>query len=102
MQAIWTTLEHGTSAYFHSDAALFARNARNAYAYLEAHGGNTLWAVRALLADVQWKLLAEYPDCLWKRYDPRISTSTERAAYNLMVNLPGELIPFERLNEKAR
>lgn len=53
VQAIWTTLEHGTCAYFHPDASLVSRHARNAYGYLEAYGGDTLKAVRALLAEVQ-------------------------------------------------
>lgn len=45
---IWTTHEHGTSANLHTDAAIVARHVFNAYVDFEAHGNNTLWAVRAV------------------------------------------------------
>ena len=100
VQAIWTTLEHGTSAYFHPGAPLVARHAQNAYAYLREHSGDTFRATRALLAEFTLKLLFKFHHSLWKAYGCCIASSTDRAAYNLMGNFPGDVVPLERLNKR--
>ena len=77
------------------------QHAKNAYNYLHVHGGDLLREVRSMLAEVQWKVLADFPWAIFKTNDIRIGTSAERAAYNLLANLPEDVVPVERLKEKA-
>ena len=101
VDAILTELEHGTKDYFHPDGARVVQYAKNAYNYLHAHAGKLLHDVRSMLAEVEWKALADIPGALFKTNGVCIATSAERAAYNLFANLPENVVPVERLNEKA-
>ena len=47
-----------------------------------------LRTVRSFLSGVQWKILAVYPDTLWKTYGQWVANPTERATYNFMATLP--------------
>ena len=66
------------------------------------YGGDLLREVRSMLTDVQWKILADFPKALFKTNGIRIVTSTERAAYNHLNNLPEDIVPVERLKDNAR
>ena len=101
VDAIWTDLEHGTKDYFHPDGARVVQYAKNAYNYLHDHGGDLFHDVRSMLAEVEWKALADFPWALFKTNGIRIATSAERAAYNLLANLYEDVVPVERLNKKT-
>ena len=77
------------------------QHAKNAYNYLQAHGGDLLRDVRSMFAEVEWKVLADFPGALFKTSGIRISTSAERSAYNLLNNIPEDVVLVERLKEKA-
>ena len=77
------------------------QHAKNYYNYLHAHGGDLLRDVRSMITEVEWKILVDFPGALFKINGIRIATSTERAAYNLLNNLPEDIVPVERLKEKA-
>ena len=57
--------------------------------------------VRLMFAEVEWKVFADFLRALFKTNGVRIATSAERAAYNLLNNLPEDVVPVERLKEKA-
>ena len=80
VDSIWTDLEHGTKDYFHPDGPRVEKNAKNAYYYLQVHGGDLLRDVRSMVAEVQWKVLADFAGTLFKTNGIRISTLAERAA----------------------
>ena len=73
----------------------------NAYNYLHTHGGEMLRYVRSMFAEVEWKVFADFPGALLKTTGICIATSAERAAYNLLNYLPEDVVPVERLKEKA-
>ena len=54
-----------------------------------------------MLAEVQWKVLANFPRALWKTSGKRIASPAEQTAFNLMANLPKNVIVPGRLREKA-
>ena len=54
-----------------------------------------------MLAEVQWKVLADLPRALWTTNGNRIASPKERAAFNLMANLPEDVIVPDWLREKA-
>ena len=54
------------------------------------------------LSEVQWKLVVTFNPMLWKILGMRWASPTERATYNLMATLPQDIMPLERLEEKAR
>ena len=78
---IWTDLEHSTKKYFDRDYARLVQYAKNAYYCLHVHGGDLLRDVRSMFAEVQWKVLADFPKALFKTNGIRIAISAERAAY---------------------
>ena len=94
VDAIWTDLEHGTKDYFHTDCPRVVQNAKNAYYYLQVHGGDLRCEVRSMLADVQYKILADFPKALFKSNGPRVATSAELPACNLEID-SFKLNPFE-------
>ena len=57
---------------------------------------------RLLLGEVEWKILAIFPEWLWKTFGSRVTAPTELAGYNLLLNLDPAKIPFPRFREKAR
>ena len=87
--------------FFDPDGARIIQHAKNAYNYLHVHGGELLRDVRSMLAEVQWKVLADFPRALWKTNGNRIASPAERAAFNIMANLPEDEIVPDRLREKA-
>ena len=99
VDAIWTDLDHGTLELFgNAYNTIKARwNAVHGH-LLKIDAGRT----RSFLAEVQWKLFAEFDRLLWKCYGPRVAKPEEKAAYNLMAHLPRELVPIKRLEYKAR
>ena len=101
VDAIWTDLDHGTKDDFDPDGPRVVQHAKNAYNYLHAHGGDLLRDMRSMFAEVEWKVLVDFPGALFKMNGIRIATSAERAAYNLLNNLPENVVPVERLKEKA-
>ena len=101
VDGIWTNLDHSTNDYFDPDGPRVVQHAKNAYNYLHAHGGDLLRDVRSMFAEVKWKVLADFPGALFKTNGIRIAISAERAAYNLLNNLPEDVVPVERLKEKA-
>ena len=54
------------------------------------------------LAEVQGKLVVTFNPMLLQSLNLRWASLTERAMYNLMVTLPQDIMPQERLREKAR
>ena len=54
-----------------------------------------------MFAEVEWKVLADFPGALFKTNGIRITTSAKRAAYILLTNLAEDVVPVERLKEKA-
>ena len=54
------------------------------------------------LAEVQWKIIVKFNPMLWKCLGTRWASPTERAMYNFMATLPQDIMPLERLREKAR
>ena len=94
-------LKHGTKEYFDRDSARVVQYAKNANNYLHAHGGDLFRDVRLMFAKVQWKVFADFPRALFKTNGIRMATSAERAAYNLLNNLPEDVVPVDRLKEKA-
>ena len=101
VDAIWTDLDHGTKDYIDPYGPRVVQHAKNAYNYLHAHGGDLLRDVRSMFAEVEWKVLADFPRALFKTNGVCIATSAERAAYNLLNNLPEDVVPVERLKETA-
>ena len=99
VDATWMDLEHGRKEYFHPYGARVVQYAKNAFNYLHVHGGDLLREVRSMLAKVQKKVLADFPSALYKTNGLRIATSAECAAYNLLVNLPEDVVPVDRLKE---
>ena len=77
------------------------QHAKNAYNYLHARSGDMISDVRTMFAEVQCKVFADFPGALFKTNGICIATSAERAAYNLLNNLLEDVLPVERLNEKA-
>ena len=75
---------------------------KSAYNYLDVHGGDPLRDVRSMLAEVQWTVLADFPKALFKTNGICIATSAERTPYNLLANLPENVVPVDCLKEKAR
>ena len=75
--------------------------AKNAYNYLHEHGGDLLRDVRSMFAEVQWKVLADFSRALFKTSGICIATSAKRAAYNLLNNLPDDVVIVDRLKQKA-
>ena len=80
VKAIWTDLDHDTKDYFDPDGPRVVQHAKNAYNYLHVHGGDLLRDVRLMFAEVEWKVLADFPRALFKTNGVRIATSAERAA----------------------
>ena len=101
VDAIWTDLDHGTKDYFDPDGSQVVQHAKNAYNYLHAHGGDLFRDVRSMFFEVEWKVLADFFRALFKTNGIRVATSAERAAYNLLNNLPEDVVPVEHLKEKA-
>ena len=99
VDAIWTDLEHGTLELFAGayDSIKARWNAVHGH-LMKIDAGRT----RSFLAEVQWKLFANFHRYLWKCYGPRIAKPEEKAAYNLMAHLPRDLVPIKRLVDKAR
>ena len=101
VEAIWTDLDHGTKDYIDPDGPRVVQYAKNAYNYLHVHGGDLDRDVRLMFSEVEWKVLADFPRALFKTNGVRIATSADGAAYNLLNNLPEDVVPVERLIEKA-
>ena len=101
VDSIWRDLDHGAKEFFAPDGARITQHAKNAYNFLHVHGGELLRDVRSMLAEVQWKVLADFPRALWKTNGNRIASPAERAAFNLMANLPEDVIIPDLLREKA-
>ena len=101
VDTIWTELDHGTKDYFDFDGPRIVQHAKNAYNYLHAHGGDLLRDVRSMFAEVEWKVSADFPGALFKTNGICIAISAERASYNLLNNLREDIVPVERLKEKA-
>ena len=98
----WSDLEHSTKEYFHPDGSRVVQHAKNVYNYLHVHGGELLRDGRSMLAEVQWKVLADLPRPLFKTNYVCVETSDECAEYNFLANLPEmNVIPVERLKGKA-
>ena len=99
VDAIYTELEHGTLELFAGayDSIKARWNAVHGH-LVKIDAGRT----RSFLAEVQWKLFANFHRYLWKCYGPRIATPEEKAAYNLMAHLPRDLVPIKNLVTKAR
>ena len=55
-----------------------------------------------MFAKVEWKVFADFPRAFFQTYGVRIATTTERAAYNLLNNLPEDVVPVERLKKKVK
>ena len=64
VDAIWTDLEHPKKDYFHTVGVRVVQYAKNAYNYLHAHDGDMLCDVSSMLAEVEWKALADFPGAL--------------------------------------
>ena len=73
------------------------QHAKNVYKYLHAHGGDLLLDVLSMFAEVQWKVVADFSRALFKTNGIRIATSAKHAAYNLLNNLPQDVVPIDRL-----
>ena len=101
VDAMWTDLDHGTTDYIDPDGSRVVQHAKNAYNYLHVHGGDLLRDVRLMFAKVEWKVLADFPRALFKTIGIRFATSAEHAAYNILNNLSEDIVPVERLKEKA-
>ena len=54
------------------------------------------------LAEFQWKLVVTLNPMLWNSLGLRWASLTERVMYYLMATLPQDIMPRERLREKAR
>ena len=54
------------------------------------------------LAEVQWKIIVKFNPMLWKCLGTRWASPTERAMCSFMATLPRDIMPLERLREKAR
>ena len=103
VDAIWTALDHGAAVYFAPELEPVARHARDVVAYLaQLPNTDDRRAFRSFLAETQWKIVACIPRELYKTYGTRLATPIERAAYNCMQHFPREIVPMERLKEKAR
>ena len=100
--SIWSSLEHGLTPYFRTEAPYLTTQAGRAHDYMNQRGGEALRLARDLLGKAEWKVLATFPDWLWKTYGNRVATPTERAAYNLMTHLDPEIVPFGCIKEIAR
>ena len=98
---IWEFLEHGSTSYFRPEAPYLTTQAGRAYDYMCQRCGDTMRLVRNLLCEVEWKLLAVFPNWLWKSYGYRVVTPTEQAAYNLTTHLNPDIVLFGRIKEKA-
>ena len=59
--AIWTNLDHVTRDSFDPDGPRVVQHPKNAYNYLHEHGGDLLRDVRSMFAQVEWKVLADFP-----------------------------------------
>ena len=101
VDAIWTDLDHGKKDNFDPDGFRVVQHVMSAYNYLHVHGSDLLRDVRLMFAEVEWKVLADFPGVLFKTNRICIATSAERATYNLLNNLPEDVVPVERLKEKA-
>ena len=103
VDAIWTAFDHGAAVYFAPELEPVVRQARDVVAYLaQLPNADDRRAFRSFLAEAQWKIVACIPRELYKTYGTRIATPIERVAYNFMQHLPKEIVPMERLKEKAR
>ena len=101
VDAIWKDLDQGAKEFVAPYGARIIQHAKNAYNYLHVHCGKLLRDVRSMLAEVQWKVLADIPRALWKTNGNRIVSTAEQAAFNLMANLPENVIVPDLLMEKA-
>ena len=54
-----------------------------------------------MLAEIQWKVLADFPRALWQTNGIRIASPAEQAAFNFIANLPEDVILPDRLREKT-
>ena len=54
------------------------------------------------VAEVQLKIIVKFNPMLWKCLGTRWASPTERAIYIIMATLPRDIMPLERLREKAR
>ena len=61
-------------------------------------GSEVLRLARLLLGEVEWNILAIFPEWLWKTFGSRVIAPTERAGYNL----DPVKVPFPRVRKKAR
>jgi hypothetical protein len=101
VDSIWTDLRHGALAYLNPSTEELANRWKLVQAYLtKATGTNA--RVREFMAEVPWKLIVDWSWCLFKCYGPRIATALERASFNYMAHFPQELVPQDKLKEKAR
>jgi hypothetical protein len=48
------------------------------------------------------KFIVDWSWCLFKCYGNRVAMALERASFNYMAYFPQELVPHEKLKEKAR
>ena len=101
VESIWTDLRHGALSYLNPATEEISARWRMIQEYLAKVPGATP-QVREFMSMVPWKLIVDWSWCLFKCYGPRIATALERASFNYMAHFPQELVPQEKLKEKAR
>ena len=101
VDAIWTDLRHGALDYLNPDTEEIYNRWKLIQAYLAKVAGAGP-RLREFMSEVPWKLIVDWSWCLFKCYGPRFGTALERASYNYMAHFPEELVPHEKLKEKAR
>ena len=101
VESIWTDLRHGALVYLNPSTEEISNRWRLIQAYLAKVPG-TPAQMREFMSEVPWKLIVDWSWCLFKCYGPRIATALERASFNYMAHFPQELVPHDKLKEKAR
>ena len=91
VRGIWESLDHGLSAYFSPEAPSIFNQANRAFDFVNDRGGEVLRLARLLLGEVEWKILAIFPERLWKTFGSRVTAPTERAGYNRSEEHTSEL-----------
>ncbi len=101
VESIWTDLRHGALVYLNPSTEEISNRWKLIQAYLAKVLG-TPAQMREFMSEVPWKLIVDWSWCLFKCYGPRIATALERASFNYMAHFPQELVPHDKLKEKAR
>ena len=99
LAGIYTDVQPTGQDYFENAAGAVKRRWSDAYAFLKKVD---YARTQAFMAEVQWRVVVHFHERIWKTFGIRLAEPNERATFNFLATFPRELVPYDRLYEKAR